>query len=82
MDKIEKILRSLSAKEREAMLLLMQQLMTDYKKVPWVRPLKGMKGWFRARMGNYRILFSVDPKSKKVGIERISRRNERTYKDI
>jgi len=79
MNEIDKILRSLSAKEGEAMIFLMQQIKLDYRKVPGIQPLTGMKGWFRARMGNYRIIFTVDPKTKKVAIERIGRRNEKTY---
>ena len=82
MDKIAKILKALSPKEREAVLLLMQQLKQDYKKIPGVKPLKGMKGVFRIRVGRYRIIFTVDSKSKQTEIRRITRRNEHTYKNI
>lgn len=78
MDEIEKILRALSPKEEEAMLLLMEQIKRDYRKIPGVLPLRGMKGWFRARMGSYRILFTVNP----VEIRRVTRRNESTYKRL
>ena len=80
MDKIEKILRLLSPKERQAMLLLMQALGRNYRSVPGVKPLHGMKGWFRARMGQYRIIFVVNGNT--VEIRRISRRNEGTYKKL
>jgi len=82
MDKIAKILKALSPKEREAMLLLMQQLKQDYKKIPGVKALKEKKGLFRIRLGQYRIIFKVDNKSKKAEIRRITRRNEHTYKNI
>lgn len=82
MDKIEKLLRVLSSTEREAMLLLMEQLQKDYRKVPGLKALHGMKGWFCVRMGSYRIMFTVDPKSKKVEIRRVTRRNEKTYKRL
>lgn len=82
MDKIEKILRALSATEREAMLLLMEQLLRDYRKVPGVKALRGLKGWFRARLGAYRIIISVDPVTKRAEIRRVTRRNEKTYKRL
>ena len=82
MDKIEKLLRRLSSKEQEAMLLLMQQIKRDYRKIPGIQALQGMKGWFRFRMGQYQILFTVDTKTKIVEIRRITRRNEKTYKRL
>lgn len=82
MDEIEKLLRALNAKEHEAMLLLMEQIKADYRKIPGVQPLKGMRGWFRVRMGSYRILFVIDPKTKEAEIRRVTRRNEKTYKDL
>lgn len=82
MDEIEKILRSLNPKEKEAMLLLMQQIKRDYRKIPRIQALQGMKGWFRVRMGRYRIIFVVDPDTKKTEIRRITRRNENTYKRL
>lgn len=82
MDKIKKILRMLSRKEHEAMLLLMLQIERDYRKIPGLEPLQGIKGMFRVRIGNYRIIFSVHSKTKKTKLERISRRNEKTYKGL
>jgi len=82
VDKIEKLLRLLSGKEQEAMLLLMQQVKRDYRSIPGVKPLRGMKGWFRIRLGQYRIIFVVDPKTKKAEVRRVTRRNEDTYKNL
>ena len=82
MDKIEKILRILSPKEQQAMTLLLEQLKRDYTKIPGIKALQGMKGFFRIRMGQYRIVFIVDPVTKKAEIRRITRRNERAYKDL
>ena len=72
----------MSSKEQEAMKLLMEQLKHDYRKVPGVKALQGMKGWFRVRLGQYRILFVVDSKTKNAEIKRITRRNENTYKRL
>lgn len=82
MDEITKILRSLKPKEQEAMLLLMEQIKHDYRKIPGIKALQGMKGWFRIRMGSYRIIFVIDPKTKKAEIRRITRRNEKAYKNL
>ncbi len=82
MDKIAKLLRELSVKEQEATLLLMQQIKLDYRKVPGIKALQGMKGWFRARMGMYRIIFFVDPQTKQAEIRRVTKRNEGTYKNL
>jgi mRNA-degrading endonuclease RelE of RelBE toxin-antitoxin system len=82
MDKIQKVLRTLSQKEREAIGLLMLQLKTDYTKVPGIVALQGMKGWFRVRMGRYRIIISVDPETKSVEIRRLTKRDESTYKRL
>lgn len=82
MDKLQKVLQSLSKKESEAMDLLMIQLKRDYRNIPGMKALQGMKGWFRVRMGQYRIIFFVDPKTKTPDIRRISRRNESTYKNL
>ena len=82
MDNIRKILQALSAKEREAMNLLMEQVKRDYRKIPGVKALQGMKGWFRVRMGQYRIIFFVDPETKEAEVRRITRKNEGTYKNL
>ena len=82
MDKIQKILNALSAKEHEAMILLMHQIKSDFRKIPGLKPLKGMKGWYRVRLGQYRIIFVIDSKTKEVEFKRISRRNENTYRHL
>ena len=82
MDKIEKLLRQFSAKEREAMLLLMQQIKHDHRKIPGVKQLKGKDGWYRVRIGRYRIVFVVDPRTKRVEIRRVTKRDEDTYKRL
>lgn len=81
MDKIEKFLRSLSPKELEAVLFLQEQIKCDHRKVPGVKALSGMKGWFRVRMGNMRLIFVVDA-DQHAEIKRITWRNEKTYKDL
>ncbi len=64
------------------MLLLMEHVKRDYRSVPGVVPLRGRRGWFRVRMGAYRVLFFVDSQTHAVEIRRIARRNEKTYKNL
>jgi mRNA-degrading endonuclease RelE of RelBE toxin-antitoxin system len=82
MNKIEKFLRSISRKDRDAILLVIVQLGRDATKVPGIVALTGMKGWFRVRLGRYRILFFVDPKTRSIEVKRITKRDERTYKNL
>ncbi len=82
MNKIEKFLRSLSAKERHGILLLLQQLKSDPFKVPGIIALKGFKGLYRVRIGKNRIVFFYDPASKIFEVRQVGRRNENTYKNI
>ncbi len=82
MNEIDKFLRTLSSKELEAILLVIQEIKRDYRSVPGVKALQGMKGWFRIRMGRYRIIFKVDSKTKQTEIRKVTRRNEKTYKRL
>jgi mRNA-degrading endonuclease RelE of RelBE toxin-antitoxin system len=47
-----------------------------------VKPLKGpqWKGRYRKRVGAYRIIFTVDHKTKRVAISAILLRSEKTYR--
>lgn len=74
MNKLEKALRKLRKKEQEAVLFIMMQLRLDFRKVPHLKALVGKKNWYRARVGNYRIIFEV--KNSKAEIMRITKRNE------
>jgi mRNA-degrading endonuclease RelE of RelBE toxin-antitoxin system len=82
MDEMQKTLRKMNKREREAALLLVIQLQNDYTKVPDLQKIQGKKGMYRARIGNYRIIISIDPKTKEVMIMGIRKRNESTYKNL
>ena len=45
---------------------------------PSMKKLTGQEV-YRIRLGDYRVLYSVDDKAKEVRIEAVRRRNERTY---
>lgn len=82
MNKLRKALRSMTHKERAATLLLLEQLVKDYKKVPGIQSIKGKRYHYRVRIGRYRIIFAVLPKNKTIEIRSIRRRNEATYRGM
>lgn len=82
MNKVEKFLRSISRKDRDAILLLIEQIRRDPTKVPGIIALSGMKGWYRVRLGRYRIIFDRNAETKEVETRRIVLRNEKTYKNL
>lgn len=47
-----------------------------------IKPLKGKewKGWYRRRVGDYRIIFSPDYNKQTIDIAAIVLRSEKTYK--
>lgn len=80
MNKIEKFLGRLRKKEQEAIFLIMMQLKKDFRAVPNLKPLVGKKGWYRVRVGNYRLIFTVE--RDRVEIKRITKRDEQTYRNL
>jgi len=80
MDKIQKFLNKLSSKELSIFLLIMEQIKKDYKKVPHIRKLVGKDYMYRVRIGKYRIIFEI--KSNSIKIIKISKRDDKTYKDL
>jgi len=60
MDKIAKLFRQLSEKERLAFLLLIERVKLNYTKVVGLRKLSNPKDLYRARIGNYRLIFRID----------------------
>lgn len=80
MNKIEKFLRKLNKKEREALVLLIFQINKDPKKIPGVKKLKGKNQLYRIRFGKYRIVFQVEKTGAE--IKKITKRDDSTYKNL
>lgn len=80
MDKIEKFLRKLGKKEREAFELIFLQMYKDYRRIPGLRRLVGKKSCFRIRLGRYRIIFLVQ--KGKIEITKITKRDDQIYKSL
>jgi len=58
MDKINKFLQKLSAKQRKQLLILMLQIQEENLEGLDVKKLSGLEGLYRVRVGNIRIVFS------------------------
>lgn len=66
-DKIKKFLRKLSKQELEQLLPYLMNIEATKLAGIDVKPLKGHKNIYRARVGNYRIIFqSIDQKNTKL----------------
>lgn len=57
-----------------------RRLQKDFRRVPHLKALAGKKNWFRARVGRYRIIFTVD--GGKAEIQRITKKDDQTYRNL
>jgi mRNA-degrading endonuclease RelE of RelBE toxin-antitoxin system len=78
MNKIEKLLRKISQKEREVLLRSIEDLLSQ-KNTQHLKPIK-LEGLdlYRIRKGNFRIIFHKE--HGEIIIDSIKMRNESTYK--
>lgn len=81
MDKIEKALRKLDAKEQEIVKDILYKLEKNNLLGLNIQKLKGREDLFRIRKGNIRIIYQKT-EVKKIFILAIERRSEKTYKNI
>jgi len=78
MDEIEKLLRKAAKKDRERLFGAMESLRNG--KIDGLRMTKiSGSSLFRVRVGDFRIIFSINDR-KGIVIESVRRRNEETYK--
>ena len=78
MDKITKALNKLNNKEKKWIKDILKQLYSGQFKKLDIKKLKGREDIFRARKGNFRIIYKV--KNENIFILAIERRCENTYK--
>ena len=78
MDKIEKALKKLSAKEKVAIRKLLENLYSRNLKSLDIKKLRGRSDIFRARKGSLRIIYRL-LNNGSIFILTIERRNENTY---
>ena len=79
MDKIEKALRKLIAKERRAIKKLLEKIVTGDIQGLDIKKLKSREDIFRVRKGNIRVMYRVRDK-KHISVLAVERRSEKTYK--
>lgn len=79
VDKIEKALRKLSAKERRVIAVMMKQIKSGNVADFDVKKLKGNKSIYRVRKGGLRIIYAIDSKEN-IRLLAIERRSDTTYK--
>jgi len=72
--RIEKDLRRIPAQQRRLILHRIEQLSVDPRR-PQVEKLTGVAG-YRLRVGDYRVLFTIDDRSKRLIVYRILHRRE------
>jgi len=77
MDKIEKLFRKLSEKERESIADIVEKLVAGKSAGLNIEKIEGTD-FFRAKKGRLRVIFHYVKKS--AIIDSIKLRNERTYK--
>ena len=80
-DKVTKLLTKLSKSDLKRISKTVEQITMLQLEGLDIKALKGQSGVYRVRVGNYRIIFSVN-QNKKTNILSIGRRNEKTYKDL
>jgi mRNA-degrading endonuclease RelE of RelBE toxin-antitoxin system len=78
MDKIEKLLRKISKKDRERLLEIVQKLIAGDKNLRFEK-IKNTD-FYKIRSGNFRIIFHKE--NGKFIIDGIRMRNEETYEHI
>ena len=78
MNKIEKLLKKISKKDRETLLLLIEKIIKEY---PGLEPVKIKNTDFlRIRYGKFRIIFHKEGRT--IIIDSIRVRSENTYKNL
>lgn len=80
-NKVAKLLSKLSKNDLKRISKTVEQITKLQLEGLDLKALKGQSGVYRVRVGNYRIIFSVN-QSKTTSILSIGRRNEKTYKDL
>jgi mRNA-degrading endonuclease RelE of RelBE toxin-antitoxin system len=80
-DRIEKILRTLPAKQRKQLIVLIELIIAGKFQGMDVKKLKGHESAYRVRKGNFRIIF-IMPNSDEIRIIALERRTDTTYHGI
>lgn len=80
VDKVAKLLAKLPPKELDRIKAIIIKVVSGQLEGLDIKALKGSKGVYRVRAGNYRVIFRLHS-GKEPEIIVISKRDEKTYKD-
>lgn len=80
-DKVIKLLSKLSRRDLKRIVDTVEKISKLDLEGLDVKTLKGQTGIFRIRVKSFRIIFAIN-QFKKPEVFSISRRNEKTYKDV
>ena len=78
VDRINKVLGKLSAKERTHILRVLEQIQSGNLSTLDVKKMKGLEGVYRVRVGSFRIIFLMRD-GKTASIIAVERRSDTTY---
>ena len=84
-DDIEKVFKKLQRKEQKKIYVKIGELakLRNPLSHPQVLPLTGLlKGKWKLKLGNFRVVFTINNKRKIIEVELVDRRTEDTYKKI
>lgn len=79
MDKIEKLLRKISKKDRERLFYIVEMLMSGDNKGLNIAKIRN-SDFYRLRSGRFRIIFHYEHGTRAIIVDSIKLRNEETYK--
>jgi len=79
MDRIEKLLRKISQKDRQKLLDIIERLVKGNKKGLDIKKIKDTD-FYRSKSGRFRIIFHFH--NKEIIIDSIKLRNKATYKKV
>ena len=79
MDRNEKFIRKLNAKENQRIQDVIKQILSGNLADLQVKKLKGFDDAYRVRVGRIRIIFSI---GERTIIRQISSRDDNTYRDF
>ncbi len=80
VDKIEKALKKLKEKEREAIKSILTKIQKEKTRDLDIKKLKGRDDIFRVRKGKIRIVFRKN--NENISILSIERRSDKTYREL
>jgi mRNA-degrading endonuclease RelE of RelBE toxin-antitoxin system len=80
VDKIEKALKKLKKKEKEAIKSILTKVQKEKIRDLDIKKLKGRDDIFRVRKGKIRVVFRKN--SENISILSIERRSDKTYRDL